>query len=512
MIDRAGAWLLGAAAALLYLLTISRHPTGDAIVFAIKAETEGLIEGIESHQVLTHIMAKAFYSLWQAVGWEGRALPPLEVLNALAGGVAVGVMYVVARRLECPHRTAVVAAVGFSVSCGPWLLSTGAQFAMPALVVALWVLYLLIGLTPGQARQPRFAVWLGLWLGLAAMAYLTHIMLWLVAVAAYLTTSGIDRRERARGIGLCLLTAGMAFGCVYVAVLLTRGNADGLTALRDWSPHPGFEEYSRIDWLSIPQGVNGFLKSLAGYPGIDLRGQRTIELWRDMSGLNRVGFALYYLGVLVVALTPLWHAANHPRDRLVSHRQWVWVLGSSAGLFAAFAIYWVPSAVQFWILVLAIWWLLAGLAMDASRGSALAVVALAGLNARVILPSAASGRDDPYRIAESLAAWMGPDDHVIMMDRGALQVYTYYTTRGRSRSIVDMVGAEGSAIPNRLDELIERVHEANGTVYLFGLDDRDNRVSADHKLAAAGRLIADRYGLRPVTVVHRETVFAVMPR
>lgn len=511
-VDLVGARLLGAAAALLYLLTISRHPTGDAIVFAIKAETEGLVEGIESHQILTHVMAKAVYGLWRALGWEGRALQPLEVLNALAGGMAVGLMYVVARRLGCPHRTAVVVAAGFSVSCGTWLLSTGAQFAMPALIVALAVFYLLIGLSPEQARQPRFAVWVGLWLGLAAIAYLTHLLLWLVAAAAFLTTAEVGQRERVRGTGLCLLTAGVVFGCVYVAVLLTRGGADGFAALRGWSPHPGFAEYSGVDWLSIPQGINGFLKSLVGYPGIDLRGQRTLDLWRGMSNPDRLGFASYYLGVLGVALAPLWHVVRRPRGGVGVDRRRVWMLGFGAGLFGVFAIYWVPSAIQFWILVMAIWWLLAGLVVDAGRGMALVVVVLAGLNARVVLPSAFPGPDDPYQVAESLAAWMGPRDQVVLVDRGELQVYTYYATRGRSRSIVDVIGTRGAMSSRRLDEMIERVHAADGSVYLFGWDGGGDGAPADRDLALAGQLVADRYALRSVGVVRRAVVYEVMAR
>jgi len=105
-------WLgVTGAAFLLFVLTLSKNYSVASLEFVTEIEQGDWTMMLHRHKMLVHPMGWFFFKLWQILGWQGKALLPLQVFNALAGAACAGLMYQTARLLT---RSTVVSLISAS--------------------------------------------------------------------------------------------------------------------------------------------------------------------------------------------------------------------------------------------------------------------------------------------------------------------------------------------------------------------------------------------------------------
>jgi len=460
--DRWPTAALAAAATLVYLATLSRNFSGDAVRYAIKAETQGPLAGMDLYHLFNHPLA---WMAWQAArlsGWQERALVPIQVPNALAGGAAVGLMFLLARGLGLTTRAATVAAAGLGASCAMWLLATDGEYVTPGLALALLPLVLLFGASAARLARPAFAVMLGASLALAGLAFQTNLLLVPVLLWALALRRELSPEQRRRA---AVLVMAAVVGCYAVGYGLGLAAALGLQGLNSWHLHPGMGlGYGLPEWRSIPHGAYALVRSLVGFPGLSLS-DSTSEWWAAADSAWHAGFVAWYAVAALLFTAPLVFGFRAlRREGLKVAGSWppllLWAL-----LSAAFAVYWVPGDLSFWAVVLIPWWLLvACLVGDHPMGAAL-VALLALVNAgALVLPNHDGARNAAYVEALALTEIMAAGDLLMVPVEGRLQVYAYYLTSGA----VFVPGAGSGEMPveervkRSIDKALDQVEQSRG--------------------------------------------------
>ena len=431
-------WLVGAAACLLYLLTLSNHYSGDSIEYALAIESgeRGLL--LDPYHPLMHPLGLLFYRLWQAAGWTGRALAPLQVLNALAGGLCAGLVTAIAGRLHRNHpggsrrgALAAAAGVGFAVSGGSWMLSVEAEFVTPALALLLAVLWVLLGASPATAARRSYPVLLAAATAVAVAGYVSSALVVPVVLVGLLADDRLAPAVRRRH---CL---------AYVATVLLLSAPAYLMFLAAWSGGrweyvPAYffgRSYGHFTLLNLPHGIYAFLRSLALYPHLSLGGT-TRDLLARASTAGRLLFAGYHGLILLAVLAPIGLAWRHRRRLWHGARRPLLVLGTWATVFAAFGFYWTPGDQSFWLPVLGAWWLLvalvaaAGNAETAGRSLTVLLVAVVGLAAGnalfEVIPRHDIRRNAAYQMAGQVRAHTTPEDVVLARGNDIVGLYLTY--------------------------------------------------------------------------------------
>lgn len=466
-VDRRRAAVLAVLGALVYLATLSRNFSGDAIRYAVKAETQGMLAGIDLYHLFNQPLAWLAWQAARLTGWQERALLPIQVPNAVAGGAAVGLMFLLGRRLGLSARAATVAAAGLGLSCAMWLLATDGEYVTPGLALGLLPLVLLYGAPAATLERRSFALTLGGALALAGLAFQTNlllvpVLLWALALRRELPAAG---RRRAAGL---LLAAAAGFYAVGYGLGLAA--TLGPQGLRDWRPHPGMGlGYGLPGWSSLPHGAYALVRSLVGFPGLSLS-DSTQGLWAAASPAWRAGFGAWYAVAALLFAAPLALGLRTLRREGAGSRVWapllLWAL-----LAAAFAVYWVPGDLSFWVVVLVPWWLLAGRQLGDRRWG-LALVALLGLvNAgALVLPNHDGARNAAYVEAQALTATMAAGDLLMVPVEGRLQVYAYYLSSGA----VFVPGAGNGELPEEermkqsIAKAMDHVERRRGRLLVYG--------------------------------------------
>lgn len=462
------AMALAAGFGLLYLATLSRNFSGDTVRYAIKAETQGALAGMDLYHVFNQPLA---WLAWQAArlsGLQERALVPIQVPNALAGGAAVGLMFLLARRLGLSTRAALVVGAGLGLSCATWLLSTDGEYVTPGLAMALLPLVLFYGASMAALARPRFAAALGCSLALSGLAFQTNLLLIPVLLWALALRGDLPPAQRRRTSSVMLATA---LGLYLAGYGLAMGARPGPLHWSDWRLHPGLGlAYGLPNWSSLPHGAYALVRSLVGFPGLSLS-DSTRELWAAASGAWRAGFVAWYALAALLFATPLVMALRgRRRGAAPEDRAWrpllLWAL-----LAAAFAVFWVPGDLSFWVVLLVPWWLLAGRQLgDRPLGAALVALLALVNGGSLVLPNHDASRNQAYHEAGSLAGAMADGDLLMVPVEGRLQVYAYYLTRGS----VFVPGAGSDALPPEkrlaanIAKALERTGQRGGRLLVYG--------------------------------------------
>lgn len=459
---------LAAGFGLLYLATLSRNFSGDTVRYAIKAETQGPLGGMDLYHVFNQPLAWLAWRTARLVGWQDRALVPIQVPNALAGGAAVGLMFLLARRLGLSTRAALVAGAGLGLSCATWLLATDGEYVTPGLAMALLPLVLFYGASTAALARPRFAAALGCSLALSGLAFQTNLLLIPVLLWALALRGDLPSAQRLRTAGLVLASALGLYLAGYGLALLAQ---PGPLNLSGWRLHPGLGlAYGLPNWSSLPHGAYALVRSLVGFPGLSLS-DSTRELWAAASGAWRAGFVAWYALAALLFATPVVMAMRgRRRGAAPEDRAWrpllLWAL-----LAAAFAVFWVPGDLSFWVVLLVPWWLLAGRQLgDRPLGAALVALLALVNGGSLVLPNHDASRNLAYREASDLAGAMAAGDLLMLPVEGRLQVYAYYLTRGAAF----VPGAGSDALPEsarvaaNIAKALERTEQRGGRLLVYG--------------------------------------------
>jgi hypothetical protein len=422
---------LALAATLLYLLTLSRHFTADSLLFALDLEAGDWRRLVDFYHLLLHPLGWAWLQAAAWLGWAGRAIYPLQWLNALAGGVSVALVALSAGSVTRQTGWALLAAAGFAVSGGVWLLSTDAEFVTPALAAQLAVLALVISRGERPPTIP-FALLVGLACALAMGMYLTAAVALGVAFVDVAARPSLSWGRRLALAGALLAPAALAAGAALGGLWLLAG-----PALWRWLAG-GLAGTSYGEWrlLDVPHGLYAFLRTLALYPGLGMNDSTAATVAAASWG-GRLAWAGYYLAVLLVALLPFAQTLRLRRQGVRLPGRVVLLLGVWTAGFALFGVYWVPGDVSFWVQVLAAWWLWAAVVCAASWAPgherraqglvAAALLALAGLNLVLYIgPQRRLATNREYAVASAVAAHTPADAVILVADNSRLPLYLVY--------------------------------------------------------------------------------------
>jgi hypothetical protein len=446
-----------------YLATLTRTPTGDSLLFVLAIEHKHPADLLLPHRLLIQPLGWAFVQFWEALGWRGGALLPLQVFSALGGGAAAALIYAIGRRLTDSTGAALLAALGFVVSAGAWWFGADAEPVLPPLALALATVWGL--LAAGPAPSPRRVVLLGLATALAILTYVSSALLVPVLAIGLGLAEGYTRTERWQRVGLFVGVVVAAVVPIYLLAMATAFGVRDVQAAQSWRLYGGLSEasaaYGQTRWANLPYGAYGFLRSILWYPALR-PDESTAAYLATATWAERAAFT-GYLGVsLGAAAAPFVAlAVLAARRRPVVHRRMGGAMLVAWGVLnAAFAGWWVPSDWQFWAPALAAWWLLVGLVLAASRkGGGAAFVpgssairrlspwlaATAGVllllvvnGFGLIAPGLDAERDRRYVMTAGLRAVTAPGDLVVTNGLDGFPLYLEYFA---PRELVDVYAA-----------------------------------------------------------------------
>lgn len=210
--------LAGVAAALGYLLTPAHQHPPDALAYAAMVTSGDLFH---PQHLLHNVVGVAAVGLQ---GWLRPDASPLEALcavNALAGGLGVGLLVSLGLSWGLRPAFALAVAALLAASQGWWTLST--TWEVHVLPVALVLLAL--KLLSGEGR----GLWGGVVLGLAVLLHKTMILVFpAIAIGRAVARGGIG--AAARPFAIASLLVGLGYGGVWVAAVGLDGAPAGPTA------------------------------------------------------------------------------------------------------------------------------------------------------------------------------------------------------------------------------------------------------------------------------------------
>jgi hypothetical protein len=338
----------------VYSATLSHNYSGDSLSYAKAVESGALEQWIKFSHLLIHPLGWIFYQLWRLFGWSGGAMLPLQILNALGGALCVGFVYAISHHFSNSSKVSTIVAFGFAFSGATWLLSTEAEFVTVPLAFKLFVLWLLLAAVPRRMQRPAYAVLLGMGIAVAMLFYLNSAFLVPVVIVGLLLRKELPWRVRKRQVILVL-----------IAVLLLMVVALSLIGTFLWREGDkpdlwlsiGGNEYGSWGWFDFAHGSYAFLRSIALYSNLGMNDRTNVYL-AEATIAKRVLFYGYYLIILAAAGFPLILAVTKYRQWWSAQKSRVGALTIWTVLYAAFAVYWVPGDLTFWLPVLVAWWLL----------------------------------------------------------------------------------------------------------------------------------------------------------
>jgi hypothetical protein len=417
-----GALAIGAAAAVLYRLTLSAVPalTHDSIgyMFAIEAGGDALWH---PHHLAYNALARGWLDLCRAVGVGGDPLRIVSSLNALLGGCAVALVWLVLRvRARLSPALCAAGSGGAALSYGVWFYSASVEVYILPLVLLLTTLLLVTA--PSLSTRAMLGV--GLANGLAVLAHQVNVLFAIVVLAV--AVRGVDRTVARRRVVAYGSAATAVVVGAYAAVLglavrpgTTGGAADWFTAYAqtasNWHLGP----------LTPVKALTGFARSLVAghfaYRLAPVRDRVTSTfagkslddeafLVRNLpAGLAVVLIAVAVAGAALLAVAVV-RGLQRRRDLPSPARLMVRPLVVWLAVYAAFFTVWDPLNPEFWIPQATVVWMLAavvspdgasstaiggdpGAPRPRARRSALLVVAAAAIGGANLLGSIVPATD-----------------------------------------------------------------------------------------------------------------------
>ncbi|MFV9503197.1 MAG: hypothetical protein AB4911_01390 [Oscillochloridaceae bacterium umkhey_bin13] len=465
----------------LYLATLTSVHTYDALSYILDVDRKPWQELFHPHHLAYGPLGATIKALAVAVGWQGSSERLLQVANAVAGAVGVGLFGLLvawtARLRRVPGsawQPGALAALLLGASYAYWYYAVEVEvytIAATLLIAALWLMLALL-------RRPSLglAVALGLVQGGAVLFHQTNVLL----SGPALLVLGLVLR---RGFGrpwLLLLAYGLPLALVVGIAYLGVGL--GISGFRSW------EELFR--WAA------GY--TTTGFWGGAVDSSKLVSLGRGLSatvaqpGGALLGFVL--LGVLLVCARGLVAA---PRGLVVICISWL-------AIYGAFFLWWEPDNIEFWIASLPPLYLLVTLAAHGSQnqrrqlamGTLLACVFLMlGLNTATIRAQGDADRDRQRLVAGLLAAGSAPGDLIIAPDSVVELYLPFYEDRVNVTSLSQTMTATNGAWPAACALLRAKIGTALASGYAVRIADEARRPP----LAPPGEppTPAERYGLTP---------------
>ena len=369
--ERVEAALVGAGAASLYLGTLARNmgAAHDSIFYMSLVDRHATF--FHPHHLLAHWAAHGWCDLWQRVLPDVETMLLVESLNAIAGGAAIGIFYLILRmRLRLDPVSALLGSLLPALSFGVWFYSTAIEVYIIPIAFLLMALYVLTA----EMLTLRSFVAAGVTCGLAVLFHQAYA---LFLPAVILAATARRRTERPGTIGALAayaVTSGVLVAVPYAIVIygvLGLRNSGEIGRWITQYAHEGFWLPPGVSTLVHP--VVGFARSIVGlhflmggtfqsairrvFPSKWLDDEAFLV--RDVPPL--LGYVLLALSIFAAMLC-VWLVARRWRAiRPTFERVRPTIIVTLGWLipFSTFFVFWEPSNVEFWIPQSICVWLLA---------------------------------------------------------------------------------------------------------------------------------------------------------
>jgi hypothetical protein len=352
----ASALALALGFTLLYLSTPTRHYTFDAVAYAYQIE-QFARDGrpgwlFHAHHLLFNAAGWGVWVLLREVGLRVSSLEALQVMNAVLGGLGVGLFALALSGATGRSLLAVSLAALLGVSHGYWTCATDGRVNIPGLVGVLaafaaslrWV----------ESGSWRWALASGALTGTAVLFHQSHVLFVpVLALAALLARTG----WRPRAVSGLIAAVGVAIvvaGGYLTAAVVVKGIRD-LAGLQAWLWQYGADgRWWSLEWRSnLPLSAAALARAVWPVSGPEA-GQPLPAAW----GSNFTGFGTsmpwgFWLGsgFLLVRLPSLLRRYGAP----------LLLCGAWFLIYAAFFTIWNPGYFPFWLPSLAAAWMAVGL-------------------------------------------------------------------------------------------------------------------------------------------------------
>jgi hypothetical protein len=324
----------------MYSATLTADYYPDGITFALQIEKVAKAErgaDLLFHQ--NHLIYNGFgyvlYRITQAFGFSMRALQVLQIANAIAGAVAVGVFYGLAFHVTRSRAAAILSAAALAFSALWWRLATDAN----AYVIS--ILLILICARALMANKPSW-IWAGLALAGAMLFHQVASLFYPAALAAILATPHIRKKGRF-ALGLSAAAWVPTLCAYYLGASLLHDIKDPLGVIRWATSNPSGVSPSRNPLRGIALLPRGHLDLIVGH---------NFALYRSQAGWIEHLFTLIAVSAAIGFIV---NAAREPRrseflkglyqlgcDIRAQWRLCGSMLAIWAGAYLAFLIFWEP--------------------------------------------------------------------------------------------------------------------------------------------------------------------------
>jgi hypothetical protein len=471
-----------------YLLTLSRNYLGDGIQFVMATEAKNI--SLMPNHMLYNAFIFVWYEMWRLLGWTGNAIMPLQIFSAFWGAVSVVLFSFLILRITNSLKITVLVSFGFAVSFATWLFSTDVEVVTFPLALNLLLLNIVIASPSHWLGRPWGAAATGLLTSISILSYQTGVFMVPVAVLAYLLRDFGKSASKRRLILLYLFSVLIvAFGC-YILIARLVYNVATVRAFVHWQFFlSGTGPWGAFSRLSLLTGILGFVRTLSSFPGLSyIAGVRTFfmfaHLWEKVFFISYYSILAAMVGYMSFMLILRW------RILFERYRVPLSLFAVSGFLYAAFAVYWMPADIQFWVPVAASWWggmalFLAshgteggrneGLKLLSSRPGVVAVSFVCIISVvnffGTVLPDRKIKNNLEYNVAVSLKDMVKKNDLVITSGADRIFLYIPYFLKINVLSIF-LLGVENGTsqnVPAEIDRRIEEAVSEGNDVYLVGM-------------------------------------------
>lgn len=430
----------------LYLATLVAAHTYDALSYGLAVDRKPFAELFHPHHIAYGPLGAAVRGLAGAFGWQGSALPVMQVANAIAGAAGVALFAALVQGITRRADGALVAAVLLGGSYAYW------YYAVEVEVYTVAALFLIacLGVMARMLHTPtlRGAVLLGAAAAGAILFHQTNVLLAVpVGVLLLLAHDGRFTAALWRQAAACAGTVVLLVGGVYVYVGFAVSR---FATLGEW-----------LAWMM-------------GYAQTGYWGGTTATLPGLMTGLSSalahpVGGVLWAVlaGVLLLYVRQLGKQYGRLALVLLS-----WLL-----VYGAFFAWWEPQNAEFWIASMPPFVLLLTLALVAGGaawhpgvwvGLAVAAAMLVG-NWQAVLLRGQGGDAPQFALTRALVAQSTPADLLLVPDGWQALALSYYAGRDNVLALSDALEQQGGdwhATCDQLQQRIARTQQQGGAVLI----------------------------------------------
>lgn len=478
--------LLGMGSLLLYLFSLTRAHTFDALSYALDVDRKPWQEVFHPHHLAYGPLGELVAVSARAVGWQQSVVLPLQMTNALAGALGVVLLYLVLRALTHRSDVALAAAMLLAGSFAYW------YYAVEVEVYTIASVFLIgcMGLMLRALRHASRWLWIGLGLlhGLAVLFHQTNVLL-AVPIGATLvlaTSHALPPQRTPRQYVIALLYSGMLYALPLLVVVggayalaLAVGDLHSLAEVQAWLTsyaHTGWWGGNIADpqkWHDLGRALNILLVHPAGAVAL-----------------------LLLAAVLLLYVRPL---VQHYRPHALVLLIWLLVYGT-------FFYWWEPANIEFWIASLPPAFALLALALAAGGAAwhagvwlALATAAtMISLNFHEVRLRGSGVLTPQYQITGALERNTQTGDLLLVPD-GLQKLYLhYYAGRFNTLSLnqtLQSTGGDWAAACQQFQQHIEATLHGGAAVLIA-----DGVLDPTRATASYGDPLLDRFELSPAAV------------